>query len=376
MYINFATRISWVRKLQRELKKKKFSLTYKQDDHHFNVYFNDLKSGNPLKVEYDFGEAKLPSIKFSIPSARIELISLKRKLAMDTVLESFKDMIKGRHGENLQISFYFQTWNVSEEDMTILKEWMLERKFAPIYPGNEKMYMHVDVQEKVTQLYTISKEIAKKFNEDYYNKENPLIRFSSQESYPYQVTYNLQETVDREATIVWRDRENDFRINFRSPYHSKELIVSEFTYQMFIDEYEQFVAEDKFKELVNDPKMNKSIEGRLERIGQDLLYPRVGTKELFDFFMEHYSVEELTELSTGMSDVKVLSKTDYTDFLEAGKEKIRKTYDLRIIQCFGKCLRYESINISTEEEKKRQFALYDSFEEAKKDQKEWLKEQM
>ncbi|PFJ31902.1 hypothetical protein [Bacillus thuringiensis] len=376
MYINFATRISWVRKLQRELKKKKFSLTYKQDDHHFNVYFNELKSGNSLKVEYDFGEAKLPSIKFSIPSARLELISLKRKMAMDTVLDSFKDMIKERHGENLQISFYFQTWNVSEEDMTILKEWMKERQFAPIYPGNEKMYMHVDVQEKVTKLYNVNKEIVKKFKEDYYDKENPLIRFLNQESFPYQVTYNFQETVDREATVVWRHNENDFRINFRSPYHSKELIVGEFTYQMFVDEYEQFVAEDKFKELVNDPKMNKSIQGRLERIGQDLLYPRVGTKELFDFFMGHYSVEELTELSIGKSDVKVLSKTDYADSFDVGKERIRKTYYLQIIQCFGKCLRYESINISTEEEKQRQFTLCDSFEEARKDQKEWLIKQM
>ncbi|GAB6454648.1 hypothetical protein bcgnr5369_25740 [Bacillus cereus] len=376
MYINFETRLTWVRKLQRELKKKKFSLTYKQDDHHFDVYFNEFKSGNPLKVEYNFGEAKLPSIKFSIPSARLEVISLKRKLVMDTVLESFKDMIKERHGENLQISFYFQTWNVSEEDMAVLKEWMAEKQFAPIYPGNEKMYMHVDVQEKVTQLYNINNEVVKKFNEDYWNKENPLIRFSARESFPYHVTYNFQETVDREATVVWRHNENDFRINFCSPHHSKELIVSEFTYQMFIDEYEQFVAEDKFKELVNDPKMNTSIEGRLERIGQDLLYPRVGTKELFDFFMQHYSVEELTELSTGKSDVKVLSKTDYTDFLDVGKEKIRKTYALRIMKCFGKCLRYESIKISTEEEKQQQFNLYDSFEEARKDQKEWLIEQM
>lgn len=379
MYIRVEEKVQWVRKIQKEFKKEDLFLSYKKYECIFELYTNAEKYGNPIEVTYGFGEEKIPFISFGVPflKNKTHQITPKRKQAIDLLLKKFVNFIKEKGENNIEVSFSLEAFSWCEEDINIVKEWMLENQLLPMYPNHYKKYVSANTQPKLIQVYNTYRNVSEKFTNDYYDTENSLISFSKKESLPYQASFQLKDVIDRHAEMKWIKKSNSFILEFSSVHHKKVIELNEINEKEFLDEYEQFVAEERFSALLNDPEMNAQIRTRLSYL-KSYLNSSVDIKELFQFFLKNYKLKDLTSLCQERNDIVALSKTEYTDYVEMEDEEMKTVkYQFKVIKCFGKFISYKyaytTVNLEKDMDK---FLLFNSFDEAREDQKNWFKEHL
>lgn len=377
------------RQLQKELKGKGYNLTYSKNNSEFKLYLQTEKGSTYI----EFSWYQKTGYYASYPLNRMEVSlandkqrkspSIEKAIgALDVVIADFIDMQKEMGEKNYEITVR-KGWSHTGEEVKMFNNHLREK--WGLYLINTHRNPASYVNEESYEYYQKLVRTGEGYNEEYHKLmfnqelERRYEQFHLEDSYPKKMKYIFKDVVDKNVVVYMDFGSMDYRVTIESKYHKKESIFKDISKEIIDRELEDFTEEEKFKALLEGPTMNEAISRSLKVFIRDG-HVRTDLKEeqLFEFFLDYFSVEEMNQNVKDYPHFKRYHSGRYEEN-EYDPDRFGEGRSCKLetnIYLYWNHYVTMTAKKVTKEEQVYDFFLHKNYEEAKKNEKKWVFENL